>query len=193
MTNDKPKVNSMAQKELDTAAKQFDNFDSQVKEMTQDRMNLAPRQETEPQTKLSSNQIRSVKDHYLKPKKTIAGGDKFNEKYREQYDFSKTYVAFIAENNEVKGEELDLWTKPFSGVPAEEWIVPVNTPVWGPRYLAEQIKRKYYHRLTMQEDKGTIGSDHAGKYTGQIVVDSTVQRLDARPVNHDKRSIFMGA
>lgn len=179
------------QSELDHAEKQLDAFESQVKEMTLDRMNMAPKQETDQQTKLSSREIEKSSAHYLKPKRSIGCRDKFNEEFREKYNFDKEYVQFIAENREIIGESIDIWTRPYGGMPAEEWEVPVNKPVWGPRYLAEQIKRKYYHRLVMQENI-TTGSDGMGKYYGSMAVDTTVQRLDAHPVN-PKKSLFMTA
>lgn len=188
----KPKTNSsLAQQELDKVEKQFEAFDQNVKEMTLDRMNTAPKEEKEPQTKLSQDEIQKSKDIYLKPKRTIGSREKFNERFREKYNFAKEYVQFIAENKEIIGESIELWTKAFPGIPAEEWVVPVNKPVWGPRYLAEQIKRKYYHRLRMDQNVVT-GSDGRGQYFGSMAVDTKVQRLDALPVS-DKRSIFMGA
>lgn len=186
----RPKVSSEGQKELDKAEIKFQEFEEEVKSMTFDQLNLAPRTETEGQTKLSTKEIQNAKDIYLKPWKTVSSNEKFNEKYRSQYEFMKTYVPFIAENNEVVGEAIDLWTKPFAGMPAEEWKVPVNKPIWGPRYLAEQIKRKYYHRLTMDETKA-ISQDGSSTMYGQMTVDTTVQRLDARPVSQ-RKSIFMG-
>lgn len=188
---DKPKVNSSAQKELDKAEKQFEAFDNQVKDLTLDRMNMAPKPEVEPQTKLSQKDIEKSKDIYLKPIKTIGCRDKFNEDYRKDYEFAKEYVHFIAENKEIIGESIDIWTRPFAGMPAEEWLVPTNKPVWGPRYLAEQIKSKYYHRLVMQQNTIT-SSDGMGNYHGSIVADTTIQRLDARPVG-TRKSVFTGA
>lgn len=189
---DKPKVkNSDSEKQLDRAQAQFDAFDSQVKEMTMDRMNQAPRQDMEQQTKMSSREIDRSKDIYLKPERSISGRDKFNEDYREEYNFKKEYVHFTAENREIIGEAIELWTKPFAGMPAEFWKVPVNKPVWGPRYLAEQIKRKFYHRLVMQENR-IVGADGMGQYYGSLAADTTVQRLDAHPVS-DRKTIFMGA
>jgi hypothetical protein len=189
MTN-KPRVNSSGEKELDAVAKQFDQFDDQVKELTQDRMNAAPIVEAEPQTKLSQSDIAKSKEIYLKPKRTIGSREKFNEKYREQYNFAKQYVRFIAENKEIIGESIELWVKPFPGLPAEEFTVPVNTPVWGPRYLAERIKGCSYHRMTMKESLTDNGSNM--QFYGKMVVDNTVQRLDALPVS-ERKSIFMGA
>ena len=188
----KPKVtNSLAEKELDKAEKQFDAFDQSVKEMTQDRMNLAPVSEAEPQTKLSQKEIEKSKDIYLKPRRSISSREKFNEKFREDYNFSIEYVQFIAENKEVIGEKIELWTKPYPGMMAQEWEVPVNKPVWGPRHLAERLTGCKYHRLIMQQNH-TTAVDHAGQYFGSMAVDTTVQRLDAIPVN-SKKSIFMGA
>jgi len=158
--------------------------------MTMDRMNAAPKQETEGQTKMSQVDIAKSKDIYLKPKKSIGSKEKFNEDYRKEYEFQKEYVQFIAENNEIIGETIDLWTKPFAGMPAEEWDVPTNKPVWGPRYLAEQIKRAFYHRMTMENK--VIENNGVGQMYGQMAVDTTIQRLDARPVS-SRKSVFMGA
>lgn len=189
--NKRPKVNSEGQKELDKAEQNFKEFDDNVKSLTLDRMNMAPKQELEPQTKISQYELEKSKDIYLKPKRTVSCSDKFNEKFREQYNFDKEYVHFTAENKEIIGESIDIWTRPYGGMPAEEWDIPVNTPVWGPRYLAEQIKRCSYHRLVMKEDKIT-GSDGRGTYYGTMAVDTTVQRLDAQPFIK-KKSIFMGS
>lgn len=189
---EKPKPRStLAEKELDKAQRQFDDFDNQVKDLTLDRMNMAPKEDVEQQTKIAQSDISQSKDIYLKPKKSIPSREKFNEDYRKDYNFQKEFVFFIAENKEIIGESIDLWTKPFAGMPAEEWIVPVNTPVWAPRYVAEQIKRKFYHRLTMKENE-TVSSDAIGTYQGRIVVDTKVARLDAIPATKN-RSIFMGA
>jgi len=187
----RPKMNSASEKELDKCEKQFEAFDESVKSLTLDRMNMAPKQEIEPQTKLSSSEIEKSKDIYLKPKRSIASREKFNEDYRKDYNFSKEYVNFIAENKEIIGETIDLWTKPFAGMPAEEWDVPVNKPIWAPRYVAERIKGCKHHRLVMQDRPS--GSDHQGnQYYGSMAVDTVVQRLDAHPVS-SRKSIFMGA
>lgn len=187
----RPKAqNSLAQQEMDKAEKQFEQFDNQVQEMTMDRMNLVPKKELEEQTKIASKDISKSQDTYLKPFRSIGCRDKFNENYREQYNFDKEYVHFIAENHEVIGETIEIWTRPYGGMPAEWWKVPTNKPVWAPRYVAEQIKRKFYHRLIMKEQNA--GSDGAGQYYGTMAVDTTVPRLDARPVS-SRKSVFMGA
>ena len=189
-TTKRPKVSSEGQRELDKAQENFDVFESSVKAMTLDRMNAAPKQDLEPQTKLAQSEIADAKDIYLKPKKTIGSKEQFNEKFRSNYEYDKEYVYFIAENKEIIGETLDFWTKPYPGMPAEEWEVPVNTPIWAPRYVAEQISRKFYHRLVMKEN--TTSSDGRGTYYGQMAADTTVARLEARPATK-RKSIFMGA
>lgn len=193
----KPQVNSAGERELDKVAKQFDAFDNEVKEATQARFNEAPKEEVEPQTKMSQKQVAKG-EIWLKPKTTLFAVDpktgkanQFNEKFRKDYEFKKEYVKFIAENRELQGQHIELWTLPFGGMPAEEWIVPTNVVVWGPRYLAERLKGCYYHRLVMQE-QAQMSSDGVGTYHGKIVADSTVQRLDAVPVG-ERRSVFMGA
>lgn len=182
---EKPNV----KKEIDKAEQQFDKFDQEVKSLTMDRMNMTPKEETEHQTKLSQRELNNSKDIYLKPERVIGCRDKFNEKFREDWEFDKQYVQFIAENKEIIGEAIEIWTRPYGGIPAEFWRVPVNKPVFGPRYLAEQIKSRVYHRLKMEDRP--ISSDNMGTYTGQIAVDTTIQRLDAYPVRQ-KRSLFMG-
>lgn len=187
----KPKVSTgLAEQELDKAQAQFEKFDDQVKEMTMDRMNMAPKADIEPQTKMAQVDIEKSNKIYLKPSKSIGCRDKFNESFRSQYEFDKEYVHFTAENKEIIGEKIEIWTRPYSGMPAEFWEVPVNKPVWGPRYLAEQIKRKFYHRLVMQENK-ISGSDANGQYYGSMAVDTTIPRLDCYPVS-TRKSIFMG-
>lgn len=185
------KTKTTAEKEMEKVESQLNAFESNIKEMTLDRMNTAPVQEKEEQTKLSQKDIEKSKDIYLKPIRAIGSREKFNEAYRDKYNFDKEYVYFIAENNEILGEDLDLWTKPYAGMPAEEWKVPVNKPVWGPRYLAEQIKGCKYHRFTMQQNVST-GAEKGAEFYGSMAVDNTIQRLDARPATRNK-SIFMGA
>lgn len=187
----KPKVSSQAaQAELDKAEKQFDKFKEELNSLTLDRANQAPKEESEPQTKLSSREVAKTNSIYLKPKRTVSSKEKFNEAHRADYSFAIERVGFIAENNEIIGETIDLWTKPFPGMPAEEWEVPTNKPVNGPRYLAEQIKKCTYHRLVMQDRP--MSADHAGTYVGTMIADTTKQRLDAHPIS-EKKSVFMGA
>lgn len=187
-TFSKPKVSKTAQKELDKAEVACNAFESEVKELTLDRMNEAPKLETEQQTKLSSKDIQNSKDVYLKPHKTHHDRNKFNEKFREAYNLAKEYVHFIAEHKEMQGESIEMWTKPFAGVPAEMWIVPTNKPIWAPRYVAEQIKRRTYHRMSMNEGISSE-TNHVGQMYGRMIVDNTVQRLDAYPVS-SRKSIF---
>lgn len=183
--------NSDSQKELEKAIKTFDAFDASVKEMTLDRMNMAPKEDVEPQTKLSAKEIEKSDDLYLKPTKKIQGSGKFNEKFREDFNYAKEYVHFMAENRELIGEKIEKWTRPFPGQDCEFWEVPTNKPVWGPRYLAEEIKKCAYHRLVMQESRMTHTTG-AGQFYGAMAADTIIQRLDAIPVS-SRKSVFMGA
>ncbi len=174
------KVNSASQRELDKAHENIQEFEAQVKAITPDPVGNLPVKETEPQTKLSTKEIDKTDGYYLKPIRTMSCKEKFNETYRSDYEYAKEYVRFIAEHKEIIGDSIDLWTKPFAGIPAEEWMVPTNRVVLGPRYLAEQIARKSYTRLRMEDTKNA-GSDGMGTYYGQIVADHKIQRLDAKP------------
>lgn len=186
----RPKVNSDSQNELDKIEKQSDEFNQNIQTMTIDRMNAAPLTEQEPQTKIAQKDLDKIKDIYLKPKRTIGSKEKFDEKWRDKYNFEKEYVCFIAENKEIIGESIEMWTKPFPGMPAEFWEVPTNKPIYGPRYLAEQIHSRKYHRFVMQRNV-SAGGDHMGEYYGSMAVDTTINRLDAQPAT-TKKSIFMG-
>ncbi len=187
----KPKAqNSLAEKELDKAEQQFKEFDDNVKAMTLDRMNQTPKEDEEPVHKISQDEIEKSNDVYLKPYRSIGSKEKFNENFRKDFNFQKEYVRFIPENREIIGETIDVWTKPFPGMPAEYWKVPTGKPIWAPRYVAERIKACSYHRLVMQQS--TTAADGMGQYYGTLAVDTTVQRLDALPVS-TKKSIFMGA
>ncbi len=191
MSTSKPTPTSkLAEKELEKVEKQFDAFDNSIKEATMDRIeSMAPKAESK-ELGMSQKEVSASKEIYLKPKRGLSSKEKFNEKYRDDYNYSKEYVNVVCVNNEVVGETLELWTKPFPGVACEEWAIPCNKPVWIPRYLAEQIKRKYYHRLTM--DNKPINTDANGVYYGAIAVDSTIQRLDCHPVNQ-RKSLFTGS
>ena len=192
MTDTRPKTkSSLAEKEMDSLQKQFDDQQQQIESLTLDRMNEAPKREVEQQTKIALADIDKSNDVYLKPNRAISSKEKFNERFRSDYDYAKEYVHFIAENKEIIGESIEMWTKPFPGMPAEYWIVPTNKALWAPRYVAERIKGCSHHRLVMKNDMKT-GSDHMGQYTGGMVADETIQRLDAIPVSK-KRSIFMGS
>lgn len=181
---------SSAEQEIDKLEKQFDEFKENIDDLTMDRMNLVPKLEQETQTKLSQAEIERQNGIYLKPVKMIGSREKFNEKFRKMYEYDKEFVNFIAENKEIIGEEIDMWTKPYPGCPAEEWKIPVNKPVWAPRYVAEQLKRKFYHRLEMKEQ--ISHSEGPGQFYGRMVIDTTVPRLDAYPVSN-RKSVFMGA
>lgn len=184
----KPRVNSKGQKELDRIDDHFDTLQQDIKSMNLDDMKNAPILEAEPQTKLSSKELNNSAEVYLKPERMIGDRQKFNEKFQKDWEFDKEYVRFIAEHKEIVGEDIEIWTHKYGGKGAEFWRVPTNKPVWGPRYLAEQIKNCQYHRFVMQNH--TTNSDGMGTYFGAMAVDTVVKRLDAYPAEK-RRSVFM--
>ena len=175
------------EKDMQVAADKYDNFNEQVKSLTKDETSKAPIAETEQQTQISQKEIDRTDGVYLKPERTISCKEPFNEKWRDDYNFRKEYVRFIAEHKEIIGESIEKWTRPFPGLPAEFWRVPTNKVVIGPRYLAEELSKCAYTRLSM-EDRPT-GGDGLGQYYGQLVATNRIQRLDARPAaGFNKRS-----
>lgn len=181
-------------KDIKEAEKKFDEFKKSTQEIIDTRpasVDMTPGSNSQPM-EISQKDIEKSKDIYLKPKRQVSSKEKFNERFREDYNFQSEFVNFIAEHKEIIGDDIvGLWTKPFPGMPAQEWDVPVGKPVWGPRYLAEKIHRSKYHRLKMAQNV-TTGADGMGQYFGSLAVDTIVQRLDAIPVSK-RKSIFMGA
>lgn len=185
----KARSNSRSQDELQKASEKIEAFEAEMKETLSQR-DFSKEPEHEPITKMSQREMQGAKDLYLKPSRSIYGrGERFNEKFREDYEFDKQYVKFVADHREIIGETIEIWTKKYPGTAAEFWEVPSGKPVWGPRYLAEQIKKCNYRRLKMNESTN-IGSDHIGSYTGQLIVDQVVARLEATPVSSG-RSVFV--
>lgn len=186
----RPDLNTEGQKELDKVeeriAQSIEPVES-LKAIPVDRINnesaLNEIRDYEPQTKISNREANRSDAIYLKPSRSIGCKAKFNEKFRAKWDHQKQYVRFIAENNEIIGEKIEIWTKPFAGVPYEFWEVPVNRPVMGPRHLAEQIATRTYRRLKMQEGTMT-GTDGMGTYYGALQVAEVKHRLDARSVGN---------
>jgi len=183
----KPKMTSgKAQQEVDRVEKEFDEFQENLTSLASHGFSSEPKQEQDRQTHLSSKEIKSL-DIYLKPERSIPDRQKFNEKFRDAWNHAKEYVHFIAENKELIGEAIEIWTHPFGGVGAEFWKVPTNKPIWAPRYLAEQIERKSYHRFTMDNTTTNVGN--GAQMYGNMAIDSTIKRLAAFPVS-ERKSMF---
>lgn len=166
-------------KDLEAASQKVDAFNEQVKSLSTSDISNVPVKEEESQTKLSQREIDKTDGILLKPERSISCKEPFNEKWRDDYNYRNEKVRFIAEHKEIIGESIEKWTRPYPGMAAEFWRVPVNRVVIGPRYLAEEISRCCYTRLTM-EDRQT-GGDGMGTYYGQLVASHKVQRLDAKP------------
>lgn len=172
----------MSKKEIEKAAKSFEAFNESIESLTLDRMNKAPKEEHEEQTKLSNREIQKMDAPYLKPTRSINSKEPFNEKFRKDWERDWEYVKCIAENLEIIGEHIETWTKKYPGDPAHFWKIPVNKPVYMPRILAKRLSECQYHRLVMQD---TSTNEEAGMtYYGALTVDVTKNRLDCRPVGN---------
>ncbi len=176
-----PKVNSDSQKELNKAQEQFDAFDKSVKEMTLDKMSLAPERPQEEQTKMSGREQKAYDAPYIKPVRSINSKERFNEAYREEHKRAWEYVKVICENFEIIGEQIEMWTKKFAGDAADFWKIPVNKPIYVPRLVAKQIAACKYHRITMEEK--VTNQEGGVTFHGSLAVDHTKNRLDCRIVN----------
>lgn len=190
----KPKQETSTEKELRKADEKFEEFKENISVSNDVGSYSAPES---PPPEVSEKERRNSKDTYLKPHRSFPPGadpktgkkETFNEKFRKQYEEDKEYIQFIAENSEIRDETLDLWTKPYPGIEAEEWAVPVNRPVWGPKYLYKQIKRKFYRRM-VSEDR-PVSAEGGFTYTGCLVVKNIIHRLDAH--QFEKSHISLGS
>ena len=181
----RPKLgSSLAEQEMDRAQDQLDAFEQSAKSITLDDTRNAPLEDREFQTRMSHQEIKNSKDIYLKPARTIACKEKFNEKFRDEYNYFKEYVQFIADSNEIKGDAIELWTRDFPGLPAEFWQIPTGRPVWAPRYVERRINGCKYSRWKM-EDRPTE-SGNGTQYYGAMKVETTVKRLEVQSVD-DRR------
>lgn len=179
----KPQVNSEGQKELQKLEQNFDNFKKNVDDLTEKR---SVKSEA-PEHQISQKQIENSTDLYIKPNRIIMSREKFNEAYREQYNYMKEYVHYTVQHEECKGDSVELWTKPFPGLPAEFWIVPSGRAVWIPRYVADRLENEcQYKRLKMQDTR-PYANDGTSQMTTQIVYDDIIHRISARPVSTSKR------
>jgi hypothetical protein len=190
----RPKLDAEGQKELDKVEDQINSME--VKTPDYDQRLSAPKHESEPQTKIAQADLAKEPQLYLKPRRTIGPGvnpktgerEKFNEKFRDAYNFAKEYVEFIAENEEIKGETINLWIKKFPGTNTEEWMIPTNKPIWAPRYIKQRLEECGYTVFVSTQSKM---SQDGISYSGYLEVQERKNRLLAREVPK-KRNIFMG-
>lgn len=176
----KTHVSSRSEQQLEKAAEKFDKFSEDVKSLSTDADRKSiPEKESEPQTKLSKNEAKTLDAPTIKPNRAIFSKEKFDEKYRKDQEERSKYVKCIVENNEIVGESVQFWKKEWPGTPAQEWIVPVNKPVYIPRYIAEHLARRTYVRYVMQENQNV----REGDITHSMVAKETRHRIDCRSVD----------
>lgn len=183
----------LEKKLLDLTLK-LEEYEKKLADLNLDSAHKLKTLESEPQTKLSQKEQENVLT--LKPTKTLmAVGQKLNEKFREEYEFRKKYVKFIAEHNECPGDTIEMWTRPYGGVPAEFWPIPTNRVVEAPRYVAEELADRSYVNYKMdgddQSQRNAVGSNVFGVQYGAMVATHKVERMTARPAG-DKKTLFMG-
>lgn len=145
----------------------------------------------DPIHRLSDREVVESRAIYLKPSKSVADTQPFNEKYRKDYEYDAEIVCFIAEHHELIGAHIETWTKKYAGIAAEFWEVPTGKVVYGPRYLAERISGCSYRRL--KAENRVVDNGYGGQIVGGLAVETVVNRLSAQPANQGKKSIFMSA
>jgi hypothetical protein len=179
----RPDVNSEGQRELDKVDAQLQSHVQKMESIDVNKINNTQVQDFNPQTKMSNREVAKADAIYLIPDRAMPCRAKFNEDYRKEYEYYKQPVRFVAENKEIIGETIEIWTKKYAGVPYEFWKVPTNRVVVAPRYLAERLADCKYRRIVMKEDKIT-GTDGMGSYFGRLEAEQVVSRFDARPAGN---------
>lgn len=176
----KLRVSSRSEQQLNKAAEQFDKFAEDVKSLSvEDAKSSLPSVETEPQTKISKKEANAYDAPVIKPGRAIFSKEKFDEKNRKDFEERSKLVKCIVENNEIVGENVQFWFKEYPGLPAYEWTVPVNKPIYVPRYIAEHLAKRAYIRYVMQECQ----SVSEGNLTHSMVAKETRHRIDCRSVD----------
>lgn len=167
---------------IENASNTIDAMSEQMKSLNVDDIQTAPIKEEDPQTKISKKAIDDLDAPKIRPSKTFAPIDKPRPEHDSLRKRAWEYVKVIAENKEVIGETIQSWYKPpISGEACHFWEVPVNTPVYIPRMLAEHLATRIYPRHKMV-DRATRGLGH-GEIMQVMVVEETLRRLDCRPVH----------
>jgi len=178
---EKPKLSSgQARKEVDRLETEFQEKAKQMSSMTQDEIATAPVKETESKVEMSKKEIIQFDAPMIKPSHKIHGIGKPKAEQEGLRKKAWEYVKVVAENLEVHGETIEFWHKPpYSGEPCCFWQVPVNKPVYVPRFVADHLSTRCYHRLVMQEKTTNLGH---GEITSTLVATETRRRLDCRTV-----------
>lgn len=172
-----PKIRSEDEQKFAQMANDLDNITSKVKSL--DPMNKGQVEETEEQTKLSDREIAKYDAPYIKPARAIFGREPFNEKFRKTWEKAWEYVKCIVEQKECPEEIVEKWTKEFPGDPAHFWEIPVNKPIYLPRFVAHQITQCNYRKLIMDQSQETQRSGIGTMY-GALVVEKVEQRIDCK-------------
>lgn len=175
----RPNVDSASMDELVRLDRQIEEKKAELAQLSIDEMNKAPLKETEQQTELSKREAKKMDAPILKPLRTMSSVDKPNPQFEKQRQRDKEYVKVVVENNEMRGEPVELWVKEWPGDPATLWTIPVNKPVMVPREVARSLSKCKYHELKMDEAQ-EHSSDGMSSYTGVMEVQSTIERIQVR-------------
>lgn len=172
-------------KEIESINKQMDSVQKDLSSLTPDRLSLAPLTETTPQTLMSSRQVQMLDPRYIKPSRSQTPNGKPKASQNALRDKAWEYVNCMVENKEVPGETACFWLKPpISGEFCYYWEVPVNIPVQLPRFVADHLSKRYYHRMRM-EDRPVTHQGFVSESSGAIIITETKNRIDCRPVSQN--------
>lgn len=198
----KPQLSSgKAQQEIDRVEAQLDAAKEAIDNLSIDKIESeAPQaEELEQQTKISKKQEREYDAPVIKPFSSEPSPGMRNPKFQEvikrcakKTAKAKELVRVIVENNEVIGETVEAWIGTLPGEPVTRWIVPVNMPIYIPRFVAEHLASRKYHRIKMADPEsdpsmrqrlmsqvgpGRAASEPSGNY---MTITETHNRISCR-------------
>ena len=111
----------------------------------------APEVEQQPAVEMSYKDFKATDAPVITFSRAFAAPGKPNPKCEAERRRGWQYVKCICENFEVFGETIELWQCRWPGDPHSFWQVPVNKPIYLPRFVAEHLASRKYHRFKMED------------------------------------------
>lgn len=175
----KPQLDKVTAKGLENVEK----LSEQMSSLTQEEIKKAPMANEEPVMLLSKEEIAAYDAPVIQPSRSFPTKSKPNPKEAKERRRGWEYVKCIAENLEIINEKIEFWHNKFLGDPCYFWEVPVNKPIYLPRFIAEHLSTRHYHRFTMADRSGREFTE-PGATAGdeRLVVKETRHRLNCRSV-----------
>lgn len=157
----------------------------EMKNLTVDEINKAPLTEVEPQTKMSKEEVEHYDAPVIKPTRSFPAHSKPSSKEKKERERGWELVKCIAENVEIYGEKIEFWLNKYLGDPTHFWEIPVNKPIYLPRFVAEHLATRTYHRFKMVDRSGRSFMEGSSSGEESLVVRETLARVTCKPAGFE--------